>query len=229
MAFAKSTVWARTRGVDEISARTFNGLASITTIYGLGVFAFLSAVNVHTVLNWWEYLGLFLISMVGCLMASAGTSSDSVGLGFIGLSVMAGAMGAYCGPFVGHYKLASVVDVALATIIITLVLGLAGIIYPKSLEHWGSLLMIALMGLIIVQFGTLIFAAVGIASKGLLTIIDWLGVILFGGFIVYDFNRAQFIPKTPGNAVFVGVSIFLDVINLFIRLLAIFGVTSDSE
>jgi FtsH-binding integral membrane protein len=52
-------------------------------------------------------------------------------------------------------------------------------------------------------------------------------VLLFSGYIVYDFNRAQFVTKTPGNAICVGVAIFLDVVNLFIRLLALFGQSDD--
>jgi len=50
-----------------------------------------------------------------------------------------------------------------------------------------------------------------------LTITDWFGVVLFSGYILYDFNRAQFVTKTFSNGAQVGVAIFLDVINLFIR------------
>jgi uncharacterized protein len=57
--------------------------------------------------------------------------------------------------------------------------------------------------------------------------VDWFGVILFSGYIVYDFNRAQFVPKTVEHGIEIGVAIFLDAVNLFIRLLELFGMSSD--
>lgn len=47
--------------------------------------------------------------------------------------------------------------------------------------------------------------------------------MLFSAFIVFDFNRAMRIPKTFLNAFDVGIQIYLDMINLFIRMLEIFG------
>ena len=50
---------------------------------------------------------------------------------------------------------------------------------------------------------------------------DWLFVILFSGYIGYDVARSQAFPKTLDNAVDSALDIYLDIINLFIRLLSI--------
>jgi FtsH-binding integral membrane protein len=52
---------------------------------------------------------------------------------------------------------------------------------------------------------------------------DWLFVILFSGYIGYDVAKSQAYPKTLDNAVDSALDIYLDIINLFIRLLSILG------
>jgi uncharacterized protein len=215
-------IWART-GEDEISANVFNVIIALTTVYGLAVFGLLAGLTVHVHYNWIEMIGL----MVACMGAAFITASGNTLGSILGLSLMSGLLGAICGPFVSHYKIASVMDIALATVFIVLVLGAAGALYPKSLEHWGSLLLIALSALICVQFIEIICACFGFFHRGLHTIVDWFGVILFSGYIVYDFNRAQFVPKTVEHGIEIGVAIFLDAVNLFIRLLELFGMSSD--
>ena len=84
---------------------------------------------------------------------------------------------------------------------------------------------IALSGLISIELALsyLPLHLIGRTLHNSLTIADWFGVVLFSGYIVYDFNRAQFVTKTFSNGAQVGVAIFLDVINLFIRLLEMSG------
>ena len=54
-------------------------------------------------------------------------------------------------------------------------------------------------------------------------IFDWVFVILFSGYIGYDVAKSQAYPKTLDNAVDSALDIYLDIINLFIRLLSILG------
>ncbi|MCR5192464.1 MAG: Bax inhibitor-1 family protein, partial [Bacteroidales bacterium] len=46
---------------------------------------------------------------------------------------------------------------------------------------------------------------------------------LFSGYIGYDVAKSQAYPKTLDNAVDSALDIYLDIINLFIRLLSILG------
>lgn len=224
MKLPSSKVWDQTTGMDDISARTYNLFFALTTMFGVAIYGLAIGQFLHTKLDFWSMLGLFGVSLIGCFVAQA----ESVGVKLIGLTMIAGGLGAITGPYVAHFKMASVIDVAFATVFITLVLGLVGWVYPKSLSHWGGLLFVALIGLILVQvFLPLIYYFLGLPLKGLFTFLDWVGVILFSGFIVFDFNRAQELPKTTDNAISAGINVFLDVANLFIRLLALFGQTSD--
>jgi FtsH-binding integral membrane protein len=53
--------------------------------------------------------------------------------------------------------------------------------------------------------------------------IDWVVVGIFCGYIGYDWARANAIPKTLDNAVDSAAAIYIDIINLFIRILSIMG------
>ena len=48
---------------------------------------------------------------------------------------------------------------------------------------------------------------------------DWLVALLFCGYIGYDWAKAQEKRKTLDNAVDSAVDLYLDIINLFVRLL----------
>ena len=58
-------------------------------------------------------------------------------------------------------------------------------------------------------------------TKGTYTLI--LGAYIFSLYIGFDWSRAQVMSKTLDNAVDAAVQIYLDIINLFIRLLKIMG------
>lgn len=53
--------------------------------------------------------------------------------------------------------------------------------------------------------------------------IDYAAAALFAGLIFFDINRAMQLPRTMDNAVDCAVALYLDIFNLFIRLLSILG------
>ena len=54
-------------------------------------------------------------------------------------------------------------------------------------------------------------------------ILDWAVVAIFCGYIGYDWGRANSIPKTVDNAIDSAASLYMDIINLFLRILRIMG------
>ena len=50
-------------------------------------------------------------------------------------------------------------------------------------------------------------------------VFNWIFVIIFSLYIGYDWHKAQMYPKTLDNAVDSALDLYLDIINLFIRLL----------
>ena len=56
-----------------------------------------------------------------------------------------------------------------------------------------------------------------------MTIIDYAVALIFCGYIGLDWCRAQQYPKTLDNAIDSAADIYLDIVNLFIRILSITG------
>ena len=54
-------------------------------------------------------------------------------------------------------------------------------------------------------------------------LIDWIVVVIFCGYIGLDWGRANQIPKTMDNAVDSAAALYMDIINLFLRILRILG------
>lgn len=217
------SVWSRS-GTNEIAARTYNAILAGTIAYGLVVFGLAAQAFLETRFGWLGMLLLFGVTLAGSFIA-ASTNPFMNGLG---LTLIAGGMGALCGPMIGRFSAGSVTEVALMTMMVTLVLGAAGWLYPKSLENYGTMLFVALIGLAVAQFVLpFVFALLKWPMQGLKTTLDWIGVVVFSGYIIFDFNRAQQIPKTVDNAMDSGIAVFLDIINLFLRLLSLFGRSDD--
>jgi len=51
--------------------------------------------------------------------------------------------------------------------------------------------------------------------------IDWAVAVIFCGYIGYDWGRGNQIPKTLDNAIDSAAALYMDIINLFLRILRI--------
>jgi FtsH-binding integral membrane protein len=94
--------------------------------------------------------------------------------------------------------------------------GAYGYATSRDLSSWGRALFWALLGLIV--FG-LIGIFVSIPNGNVIYAVA--GLVIFGGFTIYDFNRLR--RADDGSAVVIAASIFLDIFNVFLLLLNLFG------
>jgi FtsH-binding integral membrane protein len=220
----RTPFWDSASGTSTLSQATYSVIISLVTLYGI----VLSGLGVHLTYGI-QLSGAaagvgFVLVILMTLVAGARVHPIVTFLGYTGMAL---ALGAISGPFVAQYSAASALKFFSITGIITLSLGLVGIIIPRNLQFMGSILMTGLTLLIIAQFGTLFFALIGFPVGTAMHVLDWVGVILFSAFLIFDFNRAYRIPYTVENAFTAGITIYLDFINLFIRLLSLFGEKKD--
>jgi len=95
-------------------------------------------------------------------------------------------------------------------------LGALGYATRRDLSSWARLLFWALLALIV--FGVvLIFVNIPHAN----IIYAVLGIVIFGGYTIFDFNRLR--RAEMSSAVPIAASIFLDVFNIFLFFLELFG------
>jgi FtsH-binding integral membrane protein len=95
--------------------------------------------------------------------------------------------------------------------------GAYGYATRRDLSSWGRTLFWALLGLIV--FG-IVALFVAIPSSNIIYAVAGLGI--FGGFTIYDFNRLRR-SKGGGSAVVIASGIFLDIFNVFLLFLDLFG------
>jgi modulator of FtsH protease len=95
-------------------------------------------------------------------------------------------------------------------------LGSYGYATRRDLSSWARTLFWALLALIVFGIVTLL---VSIPNGNVIYCV--LGLVIFGGFTVFDFNRLR--RTEMASAVPIAASIFLDIFNVFLLLLDLFG------
>ena len=213
-------VWERQGGGDTISTRAYATLICFWTALGIGASAVAATISLHWAFSWMLVILPFIASIVGTIIA---LKSDNPVVSLFGYALVVIPFGLMLGPVVNLYTVASVAKVLFITTGMVVGLGVVGAVYPKSLESWGSWLMGALLVLILGSCATMIAGAFGVNIRGAMTVWDWVGVAVFSALVIFDLNRAMRLPKTVDNSVDSALAIYLDFVNIFIRLLSIMG------
>jgi modulator of FtsH protease len=163
---------------------------------------------------------LYLIGWFACIIglnAATRRGHERLATGLLfGLGLL---MGMFIGPLISYYastQPAVVWQAAGATGGFVAAAGAYGYATRRDLSHWARGLFWALIGLLV--FG-LVAMLVSIPHGHVIWAL--LGLVVFGGFTILDFNRLQ--RANMASAVPIAASIFLDVFNIFLFMLSLFG------
>jgi modulator of FtsH protease len=162
-----------------------------------------------------------LIVLVGLLVAR-----NVSPLNLILLYAFSVCEGLLLGPVLDAYAASGmggiVVDAAGTTAAITVAAGAYGALTRRDLSGMRSVLFV---GLIAVVVGYLLGLILHLSMLSL--VLSAISALLFTAYIVYDFNRvARTRSASQGDAVLLAVSIYLDILNLFLSLLRILSAFS---
>jgi modulator of FtsH protease len=163
---------------------------------------------------------LFFIGGFACIFglniaSSRGREQLAITLLF-GLGLL---LGLALGPVLNAYATAdpaAVWQAAGATGGFVAILGTAGYATRRDLSSWARFLFWGLLVLLV--FG-LVTIFVSIPNANLIWSIG--GLVIFGGYTIFDFNRLR--RAGADSAVPIAASIFLDVLNIFLFFLQLFG------
>lgn len=158
-------------------------------------------------------LGYFASCFYGIHLSE---SSDNPYVSFAGYNFVVLPVGLLLTRYVSYFDPYLVFDTFCLTAMFTLTMMMIGTYFPKAFLDKGTVLMTALIAIIISDLA-LIFGCGFINPEGVAIFAS--GVFCL--YIAYDWARAQQMEYTLDNAVDVTVAIYLDIINLFMRLLAI--------
>lgn len=123
------------------------------------------------------------------------------------------------------YDLGSVQEIFIMTALLFGVMAVVGATTKMDLSKIGGISIMLLLGALMVTFANLLF----LHSTGLNLVLDYLIVAIFVGLTAYDTQKMKKMARNTVSsdvntiAIFCGMELYLDFINLFIRLLAIFG------
>ncbi len=123
------------------------------------------------------------------------------------------------------YKITSILIIFFVTAILFGIFALIGYITKKDLTKLGGYLLITLFGIIIVSL-------INLFLNNTMTdlIISIVGIIVFVLFIAYDINKIKLLVNQLGTEtgpIYCAFQLYLDFINLFLRILRIFGKNRD--
>ena len=96
------------------------------------------------------------------------------------------------------------------------VFGALGMAFPSFFARIQGVLAVSLLAVIVVE---VVMMALGVRQN----LTDLVVILLFCGFIGYDVYRASTDAPTLENALWYAIEIYLDVVNVMLRLLSIFG------
>ena len=194
-------------------------------VLGLLTFAFLftaAGVLVGSNLGPGSFL-LALIGTFGCLFTLLAVRNRAPA-NLILLYAFATFEGMLLGPLLDRYLAQGmgsiVLDAAAGTAGVTFLAGAYGYTTRRNVSGLGGILFVGLIGIIIASV-----VGMFLQLTALSLIISVAAVAIFSGFIIYDFNRlAKAGQATEGDAIMFTVSVYLDMINIFISLLNILSI-----
>lgn len=120
-----------------------------------------------------------------------------------------------------YYTPISIFQVFLVTTGMYAVMALFGFVTKKDLSGWGSFLLMSLIGIILASVVNFWLAS---------PLIDWVttfgGILIFAGLTAYDHQKLKHLAVSGGPAslaIYGALELYLDFINLFLRLLHVLG------
>ncbi len=170
---------------------------------------------------------IFLILEIA-LMIGAYAARETPGLNFVLLYSFTFVTGLAISPIV--YILtetgnASILLQALGvTAGLTVALGMYAWTTKRDFSGLAPYLFIAVIGLIIVSLLNLFFH-----SALLQSLLMYAGVLIFSFYLIFDVQRSKKYQNTVGNAIALSISIYLDILNLFLYILQILISLQDNR
>lgn len=160
----------------------------------------------------------FALVLVGNLMIVKG----GAGMSFIGYTLIAAPIGIVVCMSVQGIPVSIVKSAVLITAIVTLSFMIAATLFPGFFLKLGRVLFFSLLFTLVGSLiNMLLFRGVGYM------LYTWISAGIFSLYIGYDWARANTCAHTVDNAIDLSASLYLDIINLFLRILEIMSRKRD--
>lgn len=209
----RSDYVSRTRRGDTLSLRVYNVVIGVVLLWGFVCNALMHHYFADVFASWniWAVIiGYFVCAFIGIFMS---TKSDSPVISFIGYNLVVVPVGVVLSLILRDYDSITIMHTIYITAVVTIIMIVLAIIFPRFFLSLGRVLFFSLLAVIIVEC---IAILLGFSMP---SIWDLVVAGIFCLYIGYDWAEAQEKRKTLNNAIDSVVGLYLDIINLFVRLL----------
>lgn len=199
--------------MNEFSKKKYNILIGLTLLYGFVIniieYVCFSNIKLNPLLL---LVGYLISATMGLLLC---TYVDGARMKFLGYNLMAVPIGLVLINVLDGYNTGIVIEALLITSLVCFLMICISTIKPEIFESMGKTLFVTLLGATIIEF---VICIIGSSTP------QWLNVLIaliFSGYIGYDWSRAQDSNRNLENVVLAAALLYVDIINLFIKILAI--------
>lgn len=181
---------------------TSNSITMLSLIFGTPLYIIISIIEV--------VLAIFLVTRIR-RMESALTK-----ISYIGYTILTGLT--FSSIFI-VYQMTSIIFVFLATSMVFLIFSILGRNTKIDLSKMGVFLFVGLLSIIILSLINIF-----IMNNTLDMLLCIVSIIIFIGYVYYDVNKiVNYYDDTDNMAIVGAFNLYLDFINIFIKLLRLFG------
>ncbi len=159
-------------------------------------------------------IAYFVLAIGGIAIVHRSSSAFVSGIAFFVLAAGTGLVLTY---ILSGYTGASVVLAFAITAVITVVMAVISSIFPAVFLSMGRGLLVSLGVTIVAELICMFF------FRGALGAFDYVVILIFCGYIGFDWARAQLYQKTVRNAIASAADLYVDIVNILIRILSIVG------
>lgn len=201
-------------GVGQLSIRAYNIVIGLVLMWGFVVNILMCIFCTDIFLSWnftYVVIGYFVVAVIGIFISNA---SNNAFISFIGYNLVVVPVGVVLSIGLADYNVVSIMNALRVTAGLTCVMIILACVYPDFFLSMGRVLLVTLV--------TVVAFEILLSLLGLQTTSLWdIGVaLIFCLYIGYDWAKAQEKSPTLDNAVDSVVDLYLDIVNLFVRILA---------
>lgn len=198
-----------------ISDRLYNFIIGGCILWGF----FFNAIIVATMTEWALSLNMWVLLIgyiVSCVVGiSIYNKSHNAWVSFVGYNFIVLPIGVILTYILYDVDPGIIFQAIATTGSVTLLMMVISSIFPRAFMKMGRTLFISLLCVFVVELLMIVIFRVHPA------IFDWAIALIFCGYIGYDWAHANNLEKTADNAVDSAARLYVDIINLFIRIVSI--------
>ncbi len=201
-----------------IAPQLYNLIIGLVLCWGFWInwlmVSYIPVEQIQSINPWVFFIGYFASCLFGCYLF---TSSSKPLVSFIGYNLVVVPFGLCINLVVSRYDPSLVLDAIKVTGLVTGIMMLLGTLFPRFFMKISGALTIALLVMIVIELFQVFVLKIHQEW------IDWVVALIFCGYIGYDWGRANQIPHTLDNAIDSAAALYMDIINLFLRIVRIMG------